>query len=516
MGENETVEVVETTSRRRRAAKESDVQVETATVNEETTPETEVAEDKTTAVEAEPTESEAVEEEVQTPRRRKKAASDVSVFKEDTPESESSESSESDESDENEEYDFDEDEVAAPSIPADGSDSMAVEKEDAKLQQEAEDAINSDKEAASTEVKIAKKEKEKALNQSSKSVAEGKVYNDTIKGIETMSKQEKRKIYSDGGIIPIKDELQIKSEGEKREQDYMNLVSAYRQQTYLTGKISSVSTLSGMPAAVVKYGSFNVYIPGAVLLSDAELNDIEKADTPKEKELRTRRYLNQRIRSEIDFIVKGIDEENKKAVADRRAAMSLIYQSWYTTKENANSDYVLREGRKVEARIVSASRSVLVIEIWGREYRLRSKDISYVRIPDISKEYPVGKTVAAVFTKLERQRNEKGDIIIKAAVSIKDADSDPRKEYFDMYNIGDVTTGTVTGLTEDGIYVRIEGTEGKHDIMCAYSKDKIISRRSLDLPYVGQDVLCKVTKKTEFDDKGNPIYRIYGVITRRF
>lgn len=359
-----------------------------------------------------------------------------------------------------------------------------------------------------------KKEKENVLTQLSMAKAPRSESAHQIKGIVQATRNEKREIYSDQGIIPLADELQFKSEGQKRRDDYITLVGSKRSHSCLTGTIYSITTQADKICAVIKYGSFTVLIPSEKLLGVREEKAIAEQSDEGEKIRMRRRYAMQRIGSQVDFVVEAIDEMEMLAIGDRHEAMNIKKQAWYLSNDQ-NGEPALSKGTRAEARVVVASRNMLFVEVFGIEYVLREHDIAYVQIPNVAAEYPVGSTVPIVFTKLERERTDAG-IVIHAQVSIKDAMTDPRKREFDMVHPKDVLAATVTGAVEGGIIVRLGGMGGKQDAMCQYQKKTRANGFSSDyeVPPIGKNVIVKIRKKEEFDSKQNPIYRVYGDIIR--
>lgn len=392
--------------------------------------------------------------------------------------------------------------------------SREVEAEMYKTQPEPQAAPVSPAEAKMERKAAVKKEKEKVLNQISMANAPRSESAHTIKGIVQASRDEKKEIYSDQGIIPLADELQFKSEGQKRRDDYITLVGSKRSHSTLTGTIYSISTHGGRICAVIKYGSFTVLIPSEKLLGPREEKAIAEQTEEGEKTRMRRRFATQRIGSQVDFVVEAIDEMEMVAIGDRKEAMEIKKQAWYLSNDQSGEP-ALKKGTKAEARVVVASRNMLFVEVFGIEYVLREHDIAYVQIPNVAAEYPVGSTVPVIFTKLERERTEAG-IVVHAQVSIKEAMTDPRKREFDMIQPKDVLAATVTGAVEGGIIVRLGGMGGKQDAMCQYQKKTRTNGYSSDyeVPPIGRNVIVKIRKKEEFDSKKNPIYRVYGDIIR--
>lgn len=122
----------------------------------------------------------------------------------------------------------------------------------------------------------------------------------------------------------------------------------------ITGRIYSITTQDGRICAVIKYGYFKVLIPSEKLLSQREKAAIEKTSDEGEKVRMRRRYANQRIGSEVDFVVAAVDEESMVAVGDRNRAMEIKKQAWYLAHEQ-NGEPALRKGTRAEARVVEAS-----------------------------------------------------------------------------------------------------------------------------------------------------------------
>lgn len=361
-----------------------------------------------------------------------------------------------------------------------------------------------------------RQEKEKVLDQLSKA---GNTQTggtpQQIRGITQASRDEKREIYSDGGIIPLGDELQFKSEGQKRHEEYITLVGSKRSHSCLTGTVHSISTHAGRICAVVRYGNFTVLIPSEKFLSDREEKAIAGQTDEGEKLRMRRRYATQRIGSQVDFVVTAIDEIEMLATGDRHEAMEIKKQAWYLSHRQNSTRPVLEKGTRAEARVVMATRNMLFVEVFGIEFVLREHDIAYVQIPNVSAEYPVGSTVPVIFTKLERERTDSG-MSIRAQVSVKEAVSDPRKKEFDLVNLKDVVSATVTGVNENGIIVRLGGMTGKQDAMCQFQKKTKANGFSseYEVPEIGKNVIVKIRKKEEFDSRQNPIYRVYGDIVR--
>lgn len=351
----------------------------------------------------------------------------------------------------------------------------------------------------------ARKETERMLNQLSR---HEQVFeeNANLKGVKSLTKEEKRQIYSDNDVLPLGDELQYESHNASRKQDYLKLVAAYKNKMIQTGIITSVLTIKNQPCAIVEFGEFSVYIPGDKLISEAEEKALLEEKDLRERAIRMRKYVNQRIGSEVDYIVKFVDEKECIAGGDRREAMDLKKRIWYFAKDR-HEEYMLHKGKKVEARVVESAAKGLTVEVYGMEFRLRENDIAYVRIPNIAAEYPTGTTVPVMFTSISRDKTDSG-VEIHAKVTIKDAIPDPREREFNKWKLDALVTAVITGQDEFGMYARIGGIKGKQDMSLAYPQRSDRPNSSPEIPPIGTQVLARITKKTP--DK----YRIHGVIIR--
>lgn len=331
------------------------------------------------------------------------------------------------------------------------------------------------------------------------------------RGVAVASRSKRREMYSDGDVIPIGDSLQYESHGQAQRNEFLALVESQRAGKVLTGRITGTSTIDGRINAVVKLkrdGSydhtqfFRIFIPRELLLRKRPSDEEYEANhTPEEIERWQRRQVNQRVLSEIDFIVRSIDEEAQVAIADRISAMNRQMSDWYFTKRR-NGEYMIDKGTKLEARVVAANHNAMIVEVRGKEYRLEARDISYHRITDVSEEYPVGSTLPVVVTEINRERVRGGTYQLSAKVSAKLAAQDMRKKVFEMYQIRSLVSAMVTGIDTNGVYCRIEDGSGVMDILCNFSDGW------WGTPVIGEMVLVRIEKKEIRDGE----YRIYGTI----
>ena len=332
-----------------------------------------------------------------------------------------------------------------------------------------------------------RKEKEEALDKIAKASA---VEKEELleEGLIIAGKKAKKSMYRDDVTVPIGEKLSFIPQEEIRKKEYFELVRSQKAKAVLSGKVIATSYISGNLVSIIRYGegTFDIYIPYAEMNIEKDVDAEYIKKNPKAAEKHMRGILNRRIRSDIDFIVLGIDEEKGVAIASRKEAMKRQKELWYFGRKKDRS-FLLEQGKPYEARIVSSNAISCIVECHGIEQRLTPKDISYRHIQDVSKEFPVGKTVKMTFPILERSTVD-GKKQIRIKMSIKEASADPRLKYFDRYKTGSCVSAIVSGFAENGIYCRIEDVRGQIDIKCDFSQYD-----DRGLPSIGDEVLCIIT-----------------------
>lgn len=317
-------------------------------------------------------------------------------------------------------------------------------------------------------------------------------------------KQKKRELYFDD-VIPLHDSIQYESTSIIRKREFLNLVESMRTGKTLYGVVTGCCVYEGHITAIVKYGDFfRILIPFEFftkLTKEDEEFIASRGGNKNASDARKRHRIEQRIMSEVDFIVGKIDEENGLAVANRLTAMSRKMVNFYFSK-NRSGDYNINEGTRAEARIVRATSNYLVAELYGMEYRLSAEDLSAVRIPDVSEMFPVGSTAPVKIIALDRKKENK-HYSISCKISIKEGMEDRRLSCFNFYARGSRVLATVTGVETYGIFCRLEGKGGVLDVLCHFPNNDYS-----ELPSIGSLVSVLITGKDEEN------LRLNGVISR--
>lgn len=318
------------------------------------------------------------------------------------------------------------------------------------------------------------------------------------------SRAVKKMLYQDSEVIPLKDKVSYTSEGEKKRIDMLELIDSQKSKKILTGKVVAMVMQGKIPCAIVKFGEYyRVLIPYEFFVVEREHDKKLLASMKPSEQLDQKRFMiNQRITSEVDFIVNRIDEENEVIIGNRVQAMQKKFRNWYLGTSPRTGEYLLSEGKVVEGRVVFSTSDYATIEVFGKEVRLTAEDLSWRYIPDISAEFEVGQTVPVCITALEREKIGKA-VNVKTKFSVKLAKPDNRMVYFNKYPINTVVSGVVSGVNEYGIFTRIEDEDGGMDILCQFSD------HDDEIPPVGSKVLIYILQKNE--EK----LRIFGRIVKR-
>ena len=113
------------------------------------------------------------------------------------------------------------------------------------------------------------------------------------------------------------------------------------------------------------------------------------------------RVLNARLGSEIDFIVKGIENKSRSIVASRKDAMLKKRQTFYMDTDELGEPMIY-EGRVVQARVVAVAEKIIRVEVFGVECSIRAQGLSWEWIGNARDHFFVGDRILVRILKVER------------------------------------------------------------------------------------------------------------------
>lgn len=150
-------------------------------------------------------------------------------------------------------------------------------------------------------------------------------------------------------VVSIDAERTVQTDTDRLRSDLLDLVESLKSKKILTGTIQGVERLADNPEmsyAVIYHGDFKVIIPVLEAIEEPE----DYRGQPRGDVLHY--LLNKRLGAEVDYIVKGVDQENNVVAASRLEAMALKRREYYF-RTDRDGNYQIYEGIRAEARVIS-------------------------------------------------------------------------------------------------------------------------------------------------------------------
>lgn len=127
-------------------------------------------------------------------------------------------------------------------------------------------------------------------------------------------------------VVSIDAERTVETDTDKLRSDLLDLVESLKGKKILTGTIQGVERLADNPEmsyAVTYHGDYKVIIPVLEAVDEPE----DYRGQPKGDVLHY--LLNKRLGAEVDYIIKGIDQESGIVAASRLEAMAMKRKEYY-------------------------------------------------------------------------------------------------------------------------------------------------------------------------------------------
>ena len=273
---------------------------------------------------------------------------------------------------------------------------------------------------------------------------------------EKPSKQRKRARRK--SVLPIDERPSVETEEEKAQSDLIDLLESLKTGRILTGTIQGVEQASdnSVSYAVIYHGVFKVIVPAAEAVETPE----DLRGRPLEEVLHY--LLTKRLGAEVDYIVKGIDKDANVAIASRLDAMKAKRKQFYLGTDRDGNNLIY-PGLCAEARVVSAIRAGIFVDLFGLEIYIPLRELSYQRLMDAAGYFQPGQRILVKV--LDVDRSEKNDI--KASASVKQAGENPYEKALRMYTVGNRYVGSVSMVDTNGVFVALDGGI---DCLCSYPK----------------------------------------------
>ena len=201
-------------------------------------------------------------------------------------------------------------------------------------------------------------------------------------------------------ILTIDARDEIQTEEDREAIIWHDIQNSHRTRRILTGALDGVEKMdSGLTIAVVNYKGIRVAIPIKEML-------LYTGKTPSGREYmemmdQLHRILNARLGSEIDFIVKGYDNNTRSVVASRKEAMYRKRQTFYLDTDELG-EHMIYEGRVVQARVVAVAEKVIRVEVFGVETSIVARDLSWEWLGNAREHFNVGDRILVRVLRINR------------------------------------------------------------------------------------------------------------------
>lgn len=289
-------------------------------------------------------------------------------------------------------------------------------------------------------------------------------------------------------IVSIDGKLKVKTAEELKKEALITLSESCKSGKILTGVITGVEKLgkNGPSIAVIFLNDYKIMIPAS------ECIDIP-APGDKDPQQYEQYLVSKRLGSEVDYIVKVVEEENGIAIASRMEAM-MKKRKEFLLDTDKNDKYLVNEDSIVEARVVCTTRAGIIVEVFGTECYIPCRELSYQRIQDATQDFFVGTRVLVKILSITRDLENS---IVNIDASVKQANENPYEKALKFYNEGDKYVGKVSMIDHNGVFVALDSGI---DVLCKFPDRG-------PRPPRGATVTIRITLKNE-EEK-----RLFGLIT---
>ena len=303
------------------------------------------------------------------------------------------------------------------------------------LQEESlSDEIPSDEERPAEDMQTAEVRGE-ALEESAEAIQSGAV---------TETEEQK------APVLTVEARGEVETEEVREDTIWHEIHNAYRTRRILSGQLGGVEqTDGGKTIAIVDYKGFRIVIPIKEMLvtqgrfpSGQEYTDLM---------MQYNKLLNNMLGAEIDFIVRGIDSKTRSVVASRREAMLKKRQIFYLDTDN-DGMYRVYDGRLVQARVIAVAEKVVRVEIFGIDYPILARDLSWDWIGDARERFSVGDRVLVRILKVQREEKPKN---ISVTADIKSVSNNSIRENLKKCRVQGKYAGKVTDVYKGIVYIRL-------------------------------------------------------------
>ncbi len=164
-------------------------------------------------------------------------------------------------------------------------------------------------------------------------------------------------------ILTIDSDGAVETQENIKDTIWHDLQNAYRTKKILTGQLGGIERMEGGGIiAVVYYKKFRVAIPLTEMMIHLPEDESHNYGELSQRQNKILGNIGNMLGCEIDFIIKGLDNNSRSLVASRKDAMLKKRQIFYLPDANGNSRVCV--DRVVQARVIAVAEKVVRVEIF--------------------------------------------------------------------------------------------------------------------------------------------------------
>ena len=256
---------------------------------------------------------------------------------------------------------------------------------------------------------------------------------------------EKRSLTA--SILTIDSDRAVETQENVEDTIWHDLQNAYRTKKILTGQLGGIERMEGGGTiAIVYYKKFRVAIPLTEMMIHLPEDESHNYG---ELSQRQNKILGNMLGCEIDFIIKGLDNNSRSLVASRKDAMLKKRQIFYLPDANGNSRVCV--DRVVQARGGAVAEKVVRVEIFGVETSILARDLSWDWLGNANEMFHVGDQILVRI--LDITADDLEHISVRA--DVKSVNGDTSKANLSKCKIQGKYAGTITDIHKGTVFVRL-------------------------------------------------------------
>ena len=250
-------------------------------------------------------------------------------------------------------------------------------------------------------------------------------------------------------ILTIVAKDDVETDQVKEDLIWHQIQSAFHTRRMLTGTLGGVEQMdNGTTVAIADYKGFRVMIPLKEMV--VALNTGTSHRQEREVLQRLSRVIGGMLGAEIDFIVKGIDNDSRSVVGSRKDAMLKKRQIYYLDPNDDGNTWIY-PGRIVQARVLGVMEKLIWVEVFGVECAIVARNLSWGWIGDARDYYSIGDRILVRVHEILGVTPEE----IAIRIDVKSVTPDTTKENLKRCRVQSKYAGKVTDVHKGVVFIRL-------------------------------------------------------------